>query len=100
MPAVMARGPARQHLIAGGPVAQPLGQLMESLRRYTASETADRVGGADGPMGGGGPEPRRQAWHPLLQHRLPGRFRQFAVEEGDPIGNAASVAQGRLPISR
>ena len=30
----------------------------------------------------------------------PGRFRQFAVEEGDPISDAASVTQGRLPIPR
>src|SRR5437867_1165067 len=70
---------------------------MEPLWRFPGSETADCVARADEPMGRGGPEPRCQMWHPRLQHRLPGRFRQLAVEEGDPIGDAASVAQGLTP---
>src|SRR5215831_8631366 len=73
---------------------------MESLRRCTGREAADRVARADGPMGGGSPEPRRQTWHPRLQHRLPGRFRQFAVKEGHPISDTAAVAQRRLPVLR
>src|SRR5215471_2722313 len=73
---------------------------MESLWRCTGSETAHRVARADGPMRCGGPEPGGQAWHPRLQHCLPGRFRQLAVEEGHPVGDAASIPQGRLPVSR
>src|SRR5712692_2858646 len=73
---------------------------MESLRRCTGSQTADRVARADEPMGRGGPEPRRQAWHPRLQHCLPGRFRQRAVEEGDPIGAAAAVTKGGMPAPK
>jgi len=78
----------------------PLGELMESWRRCAGSETADRVARADEPMGRGGPEPRRQLWYPRLQYRLPGRLHQLAVEEGDPIGAAASVAQGLVPAPR
>src|SRR5262252_10848165 len=51
---------------------------MESLWRCTGSETAHRVARADGPMRCGGPEPGGQAWHPRLQHCLPGRFRELA----------------------
>src|SRR5262249_10341053 len=69
-------------------------------RRFAGSETAYCVTRTDGPMRRGGPESRRQAWHPRLQHRLPGRFCQLTIEEGDPIGDAASIAQGRLPVSR
>src|SRR5262245_5297164 len=73
---------------------------MESLRRCASSETADRVARADEAMGRSGPESRRQMWRPCLQHRLPGRSRQLTVEEGDPVGAAALVAQGRLPVLR
>lgn len=40
---------------------------------------------------------RSQARDPLLQHRGPGRDTQFAVEEGDPIGEDAAIAKELLP---
>src|SRR2546421_5794873 len=96
----MGRWIAWQHLIAGSPVSQSLGQLMEALWRLAGAEAADRMPCADEPMRGSRHEPGRQAWHPFPQHGVPGRFSQGAVEKGDPISEATGIAQGCLPALR
>ena len=87
-----------QRLVARGPEAESLGELVQPLRRVAATEAAGRVRSAEhgvraAPVAAGG-----QARDPPVEHVGPRRFRQLALEQHDPVAGAVVVAECSAPL--
>jgi hypothetical protein len=85
-------------VVARGPVAEALGELVQTGGRLCFAKAANRVCGPDQPVHPRPHETRRELHRPLVEHRAPGPIAELVDEEGDPVAHAPDVTERLAPV--